>query len=74
MKKNKAASFMIISAVVWGAVFIGTSIVLKGTPYKEQVLNILLGGIAFHMFFIWIPLGNQLRKKNIKDSGKNQTD
>jgi len=74
MKNNKAASFIIISAVVWGAVFVASSIVLKGTPHKEQMLNILLGGIAIHMFLIWIPLGNQLRKKSKKESEINQTE
>jgi len=74
MKKNKTAYYILISAVVWGAVFVAALIVLKGTSYKEQMLNILLGGIAIHMFLIWIPQGNQLRKKNIKDHEINQTD
>ena len=74
MKKNKIASFILISALVWGAVFVASSIVLKETSYKQQILNILLGGIAIHMFFLWIPLGNQLRKKNTNDPEMKHTD
>ncbi len=71
MEKNKAAYFILISAAVWGAVIIASSIILKGTPYRIQMFNILLGGIAVHMLFIWVPLGNQLRKKDKEETETN---
>jgi len=43
--------------------------VLKGTPYKEEINNILYGGVIFHLLLIWAPLGNQLR---IKKEGKTE--
>lgn len=73
MEKNKAAYVILASAIVWGAVLIGSSIILKGTPYKVQMFNILLGGIAVHMLFIWAPLGRQLRSKEKTDTENNQT-
>jgi len=42
---------------------IGCALVLKDTPYKDEVNYILIGGAAFHLLFIWTPLGNQFRKK-----------
>ena len=64
MKKSKIAYFILASAIVWAAVIIGCSLVLKSTPYKPDVTNILIGGAAFHLLFIWGPLGNLFRKKN----------
>jgi len=63
MKKRKIGSLIIASAIVWGAVMIGCALVLKGSPYKDEVNYILIGGAAFHLLFIWTPLGNQFRKK-----------
>ncbi len=64
MKKGKIAYFIIASAIMWAAVIIGCALVLKGTPYKQDVSNILIVGAAFHLIFIWGPLGNLFRKKN----------
>ena len=64
MKKGKIAYFILASAIVWGAVIIGCALVLKGTPFKQDVTNILIGGASFHLLFIWGPLGNLFRKKN----------
>ncbi len=64
MNKNKTAYFILASALVWGAVLIASSVILKGTPYRTPMYNVLLGGIAFHLLFIWGPLGNQLRRKD----------
>ncbi|MGD2033980.1 MAG: hypothetical protein PVF73_02915 [Bacteroidales bacterium] len=62
MKNNRIAFSILASALVWGAVLVASSVILKGTPYRSQMFNVILGGIAFHMLFIWGPLGNRLRK------------
>jgi len=62
MKKKTIGFYIIVSAIIWGAVIIGCSLVLKGTPYKEEVNHILIGGVVTHLLFIWTPLGNQFRK------------
>jgi hypothetical protein len=64
MKKGKIGYFIIVSAIAWAAVIIGCALVLKGTPYKQDITNILIGGAAFHLLFIWGPLGNLFRRKN----------
>jgi hypothetical protein len=64
MTKGKIGYFIIVSALVWGAVIIGCALVLKGMPQKQDVTNILIGGASFHLLFIWGPLGNLFRKKN----------
>ena len=56
--------FIIASALVWGAVLIGCSLVLKDTPYKESVLQIVYGGAAVHLIIIWGGLVGMLKKKN----------
>ena len=69
MKKSKIGYLIIASAIVWGAVMIGCALVLKGTPYKQEVNYILFGGVVFHLLFIWAPLGNQFRTKKEEKSG-----
>ena len=72
MKKSTTGYLIIASAIVWGAVIFGCALVLKGTPYKEKIDNILYGGVIFHLLFIWAPLGNQLRnKKRGRSEGHN---
>ncbi len=68
MTKGKIGYFIIVSAIVWGATIIGCALVLQGTPYKQDVTNILIGGASFHLLFIWGPLGNLFRK--IKEEKK----
>jgi len=48
---------IILSAVIWGSLMIGASIVLKGTEFKEDVTRIVQSGAAAHLLFIWAPLG-----------------
>ena len=72
MKKGQIGYFIIASAVVWGAVLIGCALVLKGTPYKEEVNRIIMGGSVFHLLFIWSPMGLQFRK-NKEKSGENKS-
>jgi len=69
LKKTKIGYLIIASAIIWGAVIISCALILKGTPYKEQVNSILIGGASFHLLFIWAPLGNQFRKKMKKNQG-----
>ena len=63
MKKKTIGALVIASAIIWGAVIIGCAFILKGTPYKEDVSLILIGGVISHMLFIWTPLGSHFRKK-----------
>jgi hypothetical protein len=42
---------------------IGSALVLKGTPYKEEVTRIILFGFIFHFLFIWAPLGTLFKNK-----------
>jgi len=59
--KGKAAIghglFIILSAVIWGAVMIFTSVALKGTEFKEEISRIIQGASAAHLLFIWAPIG-----------------
>lgn len=59
MKKNKTGYLIIVSAIIWGLVILGCTYVLKGTPYKDEVIYILTGGVICHLLFIWSPLGNK---------------
>ena len=68
MKKGKIGYFILASAIVWGAVIIGCALKLKGTPCYNEISLILIGGAAFHLLFIWGPLGNLFRK--IKEEKK----
>ncbi|MBC8319669.1 MAG: hypothetical protein H8E34_02990 [Bacteroidetes bacterium] len=54
--------YIIASAIVWGAVIVGCSLKLKGTPYYEEISPILFGGVIVHLILIWTPLGVMLRK------------
>lgn len=63
MKKNSLGYFVIASAVIWGLVIIGCSLILKGTGCYDQISNILIGGTIIHLLFIWGPLAVILRKE-----------
>ncbi len=69
MEKKKIGCLIIGSAIIWGAVMIGTALVLKGTPYKETITRIIWGGTMFHFLFIWAPIGiaSQKSKKKKKE-------
>ncbi|KQC14343.1 MAG: hypothetical protein APR63_05760 [Desulfuromonas sp. SDB] len=65
MNKGKAGYLIIASAIIWGLVMVGSAWVLKGTPYKDNVISIITGGVACHFIIIWLPLGKLfLEKKN----------
>lgn len=64
MNKTQLGYTIIASAIVWGVVLIMCGSVLSGTPYKQAVTNILIGGASFHLFFIWAPLGRKFKSGN----------
>ncbi|MCK5345609.1 MAG: hypothetical protein KAR20_19500 [Candidatus Heimdallarchaeota archaeon] len=68
----KSGLTIILSALVWGGVIIWTSTVLKGTPYKDVIRNIISGATSAHLLFIWAPLGI-LDKKLKEESKKSRT-
>ena len=56
-KKLKTIGALIIaSAIIWGAVIVGSSYALKGTECYDKIQNILVGGVVSHMILIWGPL------------------
>ncbi len=68
MKKNTKGYFkhvgyyIIASAIVWGAVIVGCSLKLKGTPYYEEISPILFSGVIIHFILICVPLGIQFKR------------
>lgn len=62
MKKNKIGFLTIASAIIWALVILACAFVLKSTPFKEDIVYILLAGATLHLLFIWIPLGKQSPK------------
>jgi len=57
---------IILSALIWGGVMIWTSTVLKGSPYKDQIRNIISGATSAHLLFIWAPIGILVTKAKTK--------
>jgi surface polysaccharide O-acyltransferase-like enzyme len=70
---NRPGLTIILSAIIWGAVMIGTSIVLKGSPFKDEIRRIISGASAAHLLFIWAPIGI-LFIKNKKNLDINKSD
>jgi hypothetical protein len=64
MKKSKTGFLIIASAIVWAAVIFGCATVLKDSPHKDEINRIIIGGMLFHLLFIWAPLGGEFRKRN----------
>ena len=50
--KKKVGAFIIGNAIVWGAVIIGVSLVLRGTGFMNKVLPILGGGAGFSVVIL----------------------
>ena len=62
-KKFKTiGAFIIASAIIWGAVIVGSSFALKGTECYEKIQNILVGGVLAHIILIWGPLALLFKK------------
>ena len=53
--KNIIGIFIISSAIIWGAVMIGCSFILKETGCYNKIQNLLLAGFVFHLLFVWAP-------------------
>lgn len=74
----KSGSTIILSALIWGGVMIWASTVLKGTPFKDEIRNVITGATSAHLLFIWAPIGilNQKlkKKREIKDQEINKTE
>ena len=62
-KVKTTGAFIIGSAIIWGAVIIGCSFVLKGTECYDKIQNILVGGVISHIVLIWGPLAAILNKQ-----------
>jgi len=62
-KKFKTiGTFILASAIIWGAVIIGCSYVLKGTECYSKIQNILVGGVLSHIILIWGPVALLFKK------------
>ena len=61
-KIRSIGAFIIASAIVWGAVMVGSSLALKGTECYGQIQNILVGGFLCHLILIWGPMTLLFRK------------
>ena len=73
---GKAGIVIILSALIWGGVTVWTSVVLKGTPYKDEIRNIISGATSAHLLFIWAPIGIFVgkKKKELENKGQQKTE
>jgi hypothetical protein len=58
--KRRVSVFIIANAFVWGAVIIGTSLVLRGTEYMSKLIPIFGGGAFTSVILL---SGGLLRRK-----------
>ncbi len=58
--KKRVNAFIIANAIVWGAVMIATSLVLRGTGYMDRLIPILGGGAGVSVVIL---SGSLLRRK-----------
>ncbi|NQV16950.1 MAG: hypothetical protein HQ534_00170 [Armatimonadetes bacterium] len=68
----KSGLTIILSALIWGGVIIWTSTILKGTPYKDEIRNIISGATSAHLLFIWAPIGIIFKKEKKQIEQENQ--
>ncbi len=61
-------ALIIVSAIIWGAVIVGSASALRGTECYNEIQNILIGGVVSHLILIWGPLGILLKKRKDRDS------
>ena len=73
MKKKAVTigALIIGSAIIWGAVIVGSSYALKGTECYQEIQNILVGGTFAHLILIWSPMGAMFAKMK-KESKTNE--
>ena len=55
-------AFIIASAIIWGAVIVGSSYALRDTGCYAKIQNILAGGVLSHIILIWAPMIVTFRK------------
>lgn len=63
-KKRSLGALIIASAIIWGAVIIGCSVVLKGTGCYDKIQNVLVAGVVTHLLFIWGPVLILFKNRN----------
>jgi len=73
-KKQTIGAFIIASAIIWGAVIVGSSYALSGTECYGKIQNILAGGVLLHIILIWGPLALLFKKakENKPENHKNR--
>jgi hypothetical protein len=52
LSKKRVGTYIIGNAIVWGAVIIGVSLVLRGTGLMSKLLPILAGGAGFSVVIL----------------------
>jgi len=67
-KMKSIGAFTIASAIIWGAVIVGCSAVLRGTECYDEIQNILIGGVLTHIILIWGPLALLFKKTKENNS------
>jgi hypothetical protein len=65
--KERFGIFIIASALVWGAVIVGTSIILKGTGQYERLMPLLSAGAGMSIIILPMLL---VRKKDEKNDAE----
>ncbi len=56
MEEKKIGYALIASSIIWAAVLIGSAIILKESPHKGQVTQLIFYGTITHLLIVWIPL------------------
>ena len=65
MNKKSAANLgmiIIASAIIWGAIILACAFELKGTPFKDRIIQYLSLGFITHMIIIWGAIFALLKK------------
>ncbi len=70
MRKQLLGPYIIGSAIIWGAVMVGASLIMASSQDKTQVLSLLGTGAGIHLIIIWGPLAAALKKLGNRQDGK----
>lgn len=73
-KFRTIGALIIASAIIWGAVLVGSASALKGTECYSEIQNILFGGLVSHLILIWGPMGMLFKKLKDNKSEDNLTE
>jgi len=63
MQKRKVGLLILVSALIWAAIIISCSVVLKNTDCYGKIQNLLVTGVVCHLLFVWIPFATFFRNK-----------